>query len=372
MQIGILGAGQLARMLAEAGIPAGLEFVFLDPADLPSAARLGMHIQCDWQDPAGLARLAECDRITCDFENVPAAVLAQLAEQRLVRPSAAAFDVAQDRLLEKQRFEALGMLTPGYRAVDSRPELIAAVEALGLPAVLKTRRFGYDGKGQVVLRQFEDLEMAWQRLSGHALILEQWVPFDYECAITAVRNAAGEIRCYPLSTTYHQHGILRFALAGVAASPLQAQAEAAVQRLLEALYYVGCLTLELFVKGDTLLANEFAPRVHNSAHWTIEGAVCSQFENHLRAVCDWPLGDPSIRGPALMINFIGQMPQPADWLTVPGLSWHEYNKAARPGRKVGHATLVANTVEAFNRRWTQLKPFLDADTRLAVERFLRP
>ena len=369
MKVGILGAGQLARMLAEAGIPAGLEFVFLDPADAPSAARLGEHIQCDWQNADGLTRLAQCDRITCDFENVPAAVLAQLDEQAIVRPSASAFEVAQDRLLEKQRFELLTMATPGYRAVDSRPELITAVEALGLPAVLKTRRFGYDGKGQFVLRQFEDLELAWQQLSGHALILEQWVPFDYECAITAVRSATGEIRCYPLSTTFHQDGILRFALAGRAEHALQVQAETAVRTLLESLDYIGSLTLELFVQDNVLLANEFAPRVHNSAHWTIEGATCSQFENHLRAVCDWPLGDPSLRGPALMINFIGAMPEPHAWLKIPGLSWHDYNKAARAGRKVGHATVVANTPDALYERITQLLLLLDVDTRAALERF---
>ncbi|MEM7053587.1 MAG: 5-(carboxyamino)imidazole ribonucleotide synthase [Pseudomonadota bacterium] len=367
MKIGILGAGQLARMLAEAGIPAGLEFMFLDPAATPSAARLGQHIQCDWQDAASLHTLADCDVVTCDFENVPASVLAQLAQQTIVRPSALAFEVAQDRLIEKQRFENLGLATPGYRAINSRPDLVAAVEQLGLPAVLKTRRFGYDGKGQFVLRQFEDLELAWQALSEHALILEQWVPFDYECAITAARNAAGDVCCYPLSTTYHEQGILRFALAGTARPALQSEAEAAIRRLMDDLDYIGCMTLELFVKGDRILANEFAPRVHNSAHWTIQGVICSQFENHLRAVCDWPLGATTSRGPALMINFIGQMPEPQPWLKIPGLSWHDYNKSARPGRKVGHATLVAHGPESFQASLTQLKPLFDARLRSAIE-----
>lgn len=370
MKIGILGAGQLARMLAEAGIPAGLEFVFLDPAESPSAARLGRHWCAPWQDQTAHDALAGCDRITCDFENVPAEVLAELAERTVVRPSALAFDVAQDRLNEKQRFEALGLSTPGYRAVSSRPELVAAVEDLGLPAVLKTRRLGYDGKGQFVIQQFEDLELAWQQLSGHALILEQWIAFDHECAITGVRAADGEVRCYPLSTTYHQGGILRFALSGVADPALQSQAEAAVVRLMDDLDYVGCMTLELFVLDGCILANECAPRVHNSAHWTIEGAVCSQFDNHLRAICDWPLGDPSGRGHALMVNFIGQMPNRQDWLKVPGLSWHDYNKAGRPGRKVGHATLVAEHAEQLHQRLQALRPLLSAETATALQRLI--
>ena len=370
MKIGILGAGQLARMLAEAGIPAGLEFVFLDPAESPSAAQLGRHWCAPWQDQTAQQALAECDRVTCDFENVPSEVLAGLAEKTVVRPSAPAFEVAQDRLNEKQRFEALGLDTPGYRAVNSRPELMAAVEALGLPAVLKTRRLGYDGKGQFVIQQFEDLELAWQQLSGHALILEQWIDFDHECAITGVRAADGEVRCYPLSMTYHQGGILRFALAGTSDSALQAQAESAIAHLLEDLNYIGCMTLELFVLEGRIVANECAPRVHNSAHWTIEGAVCSQFENHLRAVCDWPLGDPSGRGRALMVNFIGQMPNRHDWLKVPGLSWHDYNKTARAGRKVGHATLVADDAEGWRERLQQLQALLDANTLSVLKRLL--
>ncbi|MEM1080516.1 MAG: 5-(carboxyamino)imidazole ribonucleotide synthase [Pseudomonadota bacterium] len=359
MKIGILGAGQLARMLAEAGMPLGHEFVFLDPAEQPSAARLGLHLQAPWNDSSALAVLAQCDRVTCDFENVPARVLSTLAQQTQVRPSARAFEVAQDRLTEKQQFEAIGLATPGYRAVSSRPELIEAVERLGLPAVLKTRRLGYDGKGQCVLQQREDLELAWQQLGGEDLILEQWVAFDHEASITAVRSSTGDVRTYPLSTTVHRAGMLRFAHSAPVAGALQAQAEQAVLRLLDALDYVGCMTLELFVLGDQLMANECAPRAHNSAHWTIEAAVCSQFENHLRAVCDAPLGDTTARGQALMINFIGQLPPADPWLQVPGLAWHDYNKTARIGRKVGHATLVAHDQPALIEQIERIAPLLE-------------
>ncbi len=367
MKIGILGAGQLARMLAEAGIPAGHEFVFLDPAESPSAARLGHHLRAPWQDADALQVLANCDRITCDFENVPAEVLALLSESVTVRPSARAFEVAQDRWIEKQQFEALGLATPAYRAVESRPELIEAVEALALPAVLKTRRMGYDGKGQFVIHQFEDLELAWQQLGGKPLILEQWVDFDHEAAITAVRSCDGDIRYYPLSTTCHRGGILRLARAGQGQSQLQQAAEHAMHKLMDELDYIGCMTLELFVVGDTLMANEFAPRAHNSAHWTIEAVPSSQFDNHLRAVCDWPLGNTALNGHALMVNFIGHMPEPERWLRIPGLHWHDYNKSARPGRKVGHATLTAPDAPTLNQRMADLQPLLDHDLRSMMQ-----
>lgn len=347
MKIGILGGGQLARMLAQAGQPLGLDFLIVDPKADACAAGLGEFIQSAYDDPAALDRLAACDRVTCDFENVPAEALAALARRVRVAPSAAALAAAQDRLVEKDRFTRLGIATPGYRAVGSRPELAAAVAELGLPLVLKTRRMGYDGKGQFVLRQREDLELAWRELGDQPLIAEQWIAFDHECAITAVRNASGELRCWPLSRTWHREGILRLAASLVDDHPLTAAARDLVRRLAEDLDYVGCLTLELFAAGGQLLANEFAPRVHNSAHWTIEGAICSQFENHLRAVCDWPLGGTAVRQPALMVNFIGAMPPSREWLRLPDLHWHDYGKAPRAGRKVGHATLLAGDPADF-------------------------
>lgn len=347
MKIGILGGGQLARMLAQAGLPLGLDFVIVDPKADACAAGLGEFIQAAFDDPVALDRLATCDCVTCDFENVPADALATLGRRAAVAPSAAALAVSQDRRVEKDCFTRLGIATPDYRAVDSRPDLAAAAAELGLPLVLKTRRMGYDGKGQFVLRQREDLELAWRELGGQPLIAEQWIAFDHECAITAVRSASGELRCWPLSATWHREGMLRLALSLPEQHALAAPARALITRLAEDLDYVGCLTLELFALDGRLLANEFAPRVHNSAHWTLEGAVCSQFENHLRAVCDWPLGETAARCPALMVNFIGEMPQPREWLSLPDLHWHDYAKTARPGRKLGHATLLAEDSSGF-------------------------
>ncbi|NEZ04212.1 5-(carboxyamino)imidazole ribonucleotide synthase [Wenzhouxiangella sp. XN201] len=349
MKVGILGGGQLARMMAQSGLPLGAEFVFLDPKADACAGQLGQLIAADWADEAALQKLAGCDRITCDFENVPAAVLERLAESgHPVRPAANAFAAAQDRLTEKRLFESLEIEVAPFAAVSGRTDLLEALDRIGYPALLKTRRMGYDGKGQYLLRSQEDLEPAWSELGDHELILEGWVDFDFECAITVVRNAAGEMRCYPLSRTVHSDGMLRLAAAPAHVDAgLRERAEACGRLLAEHLDYVGCLTLELFVAGDRILGNEYAPRVHNSAHWTIEGAICSQFENHLRAVCDLPLGSTALRAPALMFNWIGAMPSVEKMLAVPDLHWHDYGKQARPGRKVGHATLLAETWPAL-------------------------
>lgn len=363
MQIGILGGGQLARMLAEAGGPLGLAFTFLDPSADACAKDLGALRVGAWDDAHALNIMAACDRITADFENVPADVLARLSAQTIVRPSAPAFAAAQDRLTEKQLLQDLGIPIAPIAAVSSRPDLITALENIGFPAVLKTRRLGYDGKGQVVLRTREDLEPAWQQLGGQDLILEGWIDFDFECAQTAVRSADGEIRCYPLTRTVHHDGVLRLARSPAAVpDDLAEKAARAVTVLLEALGYVGCLTLELFASGSDIIANEFAPRPHNSAHWTIEGAVTSQFENHLRAVCDLPLGATSARGVALMFNWLGSMPDRHAMLAVPGLAWHDYHKQSRPGRKVGHATLVAEDEHSLNQALGLMKPLLDQQT----------
>ena len=360
MKIGILGGGQLARMLAEAGSPLGLEFNFVDPKPDACAGSLGRLVVADWDDEVVLEALGQCDRVTCDFENVPAGVLEKLAARTTVHPCAGAFAAGQDRLVEKRLFESLEIPVPPFAAVSSRPDLLAALERIGYPAVLKTRRMGYDGKGQAVLRSEEDLEPAWQMLGGHELILEGFVSFDFECAISVVRAEDGDLRFYPLSHTVHHDGVLRLALAPApAADRLQEQAESLVRALVEHLDYVGCLTLELFAADGRLLANEFAPRVHNSAHWTIEGAQTSQFENHLRAVCGWPLGDTAPRGRSLMINWIGSLPTREVMLTCRGLHWHDYGKAARAGRKVGHATLTEAAGQSIDGLMAELLPRLD-------------
>lgn len=372
MKIGILGAGQLARMMATAGVPLGAEFTFLDPKPGACAGQLGELLTADWNDASALERLAACDRITCDFENVPAEVLERLERDgHAVRPASGAFAAAQDRLSEKRLFESIGIAVAPFAPVDGRTDLLDALDRIGYPAVLKTRRMGYDGKGQYVLNTPEDLEPAWSALGDHALIVEGFVDFDFECALTLVRGADGAMRCYPLTRTVHFDGMLRLALAPAGVDPaLQAQAERHARALAERLDYVGCLTLELFAAGEQLLGNEFAPRVHNSAHWTIEGAKCSQFENHLRAVCDLPPGSTALRTPSLMFNWIGELPPVADWLSVPDLHWHDYGKQARPGRKVGHATLLGETRPALIAAALEIAPRLPAPLDSEVRRLL--
>jgi 5-(carboxyamino)imidazole ribonucleotide synthase len=363
MKVGILGGGQLARMMAASGIPLGMEFVFVDPAADACAGAYGPLLTAEWKQAPALEGLRGCDRITCDFENVPAEVLDALGEIAPVRPGPEAFAAAQDRLTEKRLFQQLDIPVPPFAEVSSRADLLEAVDVIGLPAVLKTRRFGYDGKGQAVLRSREDMEPAWRELGGHDLILEGWINFQHECAVTAVRGSDGSIASYPLSWTVHADGILRLALAPAPVAPdLESRARELVGRLLAELNYVGCLTLELFATDQGLIANEFAPRVHNSAHWTIDGSVTSQFENHLRAVCDLPLGSTAMRGQALMLNWIGQMPPMADFLGIPGLRWHDYGKSARPGRKVGHATLVAEDRQSLQAGLASIVESVDAQT----------
>ncbi|HEY0722353.1 MAG TPA: 5-(carboxyamino)imidazole ribonucleotide synthase, partial [Gammaproteobacteria bacterium] len=338
MRVGILGAGQLARMLALAGYPLGLRFAFLDPAKESCAADLGEHFCGAYDDEALLDRFAaSVDLITYEFENVPVACVEYLAQKSTVLPPALALETAQDRLHEKSLFQELGITTPPFMAVDTLEGLRHAVSLISLPAVLKTRRMGYDGKGQYVLRESSDIEKAWQAIGGVPLILEGFIAFQREASIIAVRARSGEIRYYPLSENIHRSGILHISRCR-SSDAMQQRAEGYIKRILEQLDYVGVLALELFQDGDTLIANEIAPRVHNSGHWTIEGAETSQFENHLRAVCGLPLGSTAAVGHAAMLNFIGALPSCDAVLTIPDVHLHFYGKQERSGRKVGHAT----------------------------------
>lgn len=340
MRVGVLGGGQLARLLAQAGVPLGMKFAFLCPDPHACAAPLGDHLCAQFDDRAALAELAKLtDVVTYEFESVPATAVEWLAERVAVRPSPLALRVAQDRLNERRTFRELGIPTPEFRAVASLNDLRRAAGEIGMPAVLKTRTQGYDGKGQAVLREPADLEASWQAIGRVPAILDTWVGFERELSIIAVRDAHGRIVYYPLSENFHRGGVLRLSLSR-AGDPAQASAEAHARRLLERLEYVGALALELFQVGDRLLANEMAPRVHNSGHWTIEGARTSQFENHLRAVCGLPLGDPAIVRPAAMVNLIGCLPAEDEIRAVPGAAPHFYGKTERPGRKVGHVTLA--------------------------------
>ncbi len=366
--MGILGGGQLARMLALSGSPLGLRFRVLDSAADACAGDVAPLMQADFTDLGALARFADAvDVATFDFENVPAASAEWLAERLPVFPAPAALAITQDRLAEKHAFAALGIDTPTFAKVDSREELVSAVAAIGLPAILKTRRLGYDGKGQFRLRSPRDIDTAWAQLgsTGTALILEAWVPFDAEVSVIGVRARDGEFRAYPLTRNWHAEGILSLSLAPSGLESLEARAVAYARAVADRFEYVGVFALELFVHGDRLLANEMAPRVHNSGHWTIEGAVCSQFENHLRAVLGLPLGDTSARGFCAMVNFVGELPDRAAALAQAAVHWHEYGKVARPARKLGHATLCARSCEALAGAVTQLASRIDRDGQCA-------
>lgn len=351
--VGILGGGQLARMLALAGVPLGLRFVVLDPSADACAGQCAPLQVGAFDDRAALARFADqVDVVTFDFENVPAASAQWLAQRVPVFPAPHALAIAQDRLAEKSLFGELGIPVPAFQAVSTRAQLDAALRSVGVPCIVKTRRFGYDGKGQFRIRSLGDADAAWDALGAQAasvgLIVEGFVAFDRELSVLAARSRDGRFKAFPLTENWHVDGVLSASLAPARASQaLQEQATDYARRVAEATDYVGVFALELFCQGQTLLANEMAPRVHNSGHWTIEGAEVSQFENHLRAVLGLPLGEPAMRGTACMLNWLGQMPNATAVLSQPGGHWHDYGKSARAGRKVGHATLRAETATAL-------------------------
>ena len=374
--VGILGAGQLARMMAQAGQPMGLEFMFLDPAKDACAAEYGEHICAGWDDEAALRELGRrADVVTFDFENVPESSASLIESLCPVYPPPRALFESQDRLREKTMMQSLGIPVAPFCPVSSRPELLAAVQAIGLPCVLKTRRFGYDGKGQAVLRFQEDLERAWQQLGDSELICEGFVTFQAECSIIAVRDINGRTAFWPLTRNLHRGGILSISTAPAFGEGLQDQAETMIRSLLDHLGYTGVMALELFLVGDRLLANEFAPRVHNSGHWTIDGACTSQFENHLRAICGLPPGDTDIRFRSLMFNLLGKMPDVAlqaspDTAASASVHWHDYHKTPRENRKIGHVTVTANTAAALRARSVQLASALGVAAELDLEAVL--
>ncbi|HEX2082046.1 MAG TPA: 5-(carboxyamino)imidazole ribonucleotide synthase, partial [Xanthomonadaceae bacterium] len=346
--VGILGGGQLARMLAIAGAPLGLRFLVMDTADDACASQFAPMVVGDYTDESALAEFASrVDVATFDFENVPAESARWLSARVPVFPAPRALAVAQDRLAEKTLFSELGIPVPGFADIASRDQLDAAVARIGTPCILKTRRLGYDGKGQFRIKSTADVDAAWAALGAQAdsvgLILEGFVAFERELSVVAVRGRDGEFRTWPLTENWHVDGVLSASLAPARAdAALQAKAVAHARALAETLDYVGVFALELFCVGNELLANELAPRVHNSGHWTIEGAETSQFQNHLRAVLGLPLGDTRMVGAACMLNWIGEMPDARPVLREPSGHWHDYGKVPRAGRKVGHATLRAD------------------------------
>jgi 5-(carboxyamino)imidazole ribonucleotide synthase len=343
--IGILGAGQLGRMLALAGYPLGHRFRFLDPASDSPAGLLADHLALGYADTSALEQFAHgLDVVTYEFENVPVEAARHLEKFVPVHPPSLALEKAQDRFVEKSFFQELGIPTPKF-TIDLN-------SSFSFPAVLKTRRMGYDGKGQSIFHS--QAEVVAEKAVD--CILEEFVSFERELSIIAVRNKSGETKFYPLIENHHRDGILRLSLViGNVSAELQAQAEEYATRVMSALNYVGVLTIEFFEKDGQLLANEMAPRVHNSGHWTIEGAITSQFENQVRAVCDAPLGSTNPLGVCAMVNLVETLPDETSILKIEGAHLHLYDKAPRPKRKLGHITLVEKDVATLNEKLDEIR-----------------
>lgn len=358
-RVGIIGAGQLGRMLALAAYPLGIRCRFLDTsADSPGGQLAQIRVAA-LDDAAAVAALArEVDVLTFDIENVPVALLEAAAPVVPVRPGPGIVALGQDRLAEKRLFASLGMPTAPHVAVDSAADLATAAGRLGLPIVLKARRLGYDGRGQRVARSEKELRNAWDELGQTPAIAEGWVAFEREVSLIGARGAGDEIRFYPLTENRHRDGQLDTSIAPYADQALQAKAESWMRAMLREHDYRGVLTIEFFLTTDGLIANEIAPRVHNSGHWTIEGAETSQFENHLRAILGLPLGATTVRGVVAMKNLIGRMPPREKLLAVSGLHLHDYGKEPRPGRKLGHVTLLDRDRAALAARLAALEGHL--------------
>jgi 5-(carboxyamino)imidazole ribonucleotide synthase len=349
--VGIVGGGQLGRMMALAGYPLGLDFLFLDRSGDTPAAQVASSLVGEFTDQKLLRELAHRSEVlTFDWENVSIESLRALGRSARIAPPLAALAMSQDRITEKKLFAKLGIPTTRHAAVDSSASLERALREVGLPGVIKTRRLGYDGKGQAVVRTREEAHRALDTLQGAPLIYEEFVPFDYEVSIIGARNRQGEVVIYPLNRNLHREGILRLTRAPWGDTSLQRRAASYLRRVLAHYRYEGVLNIEFFVRKGRLVANETAPRVHNSGHWTIEGAATSQFENHLRAILGLPLGATQARGHAAMINLIGELPIRDRFLGENELHWHDYGKSPRAGRKVGHVTLIDASAAARDTR----------------------
>jgi 5-(carboxyamino)imidazole ribonucleotide synthase len=344
-KVGILGAGQLGRMLALAGYPLGMGFRFFDPVSDSPASQLADHVTAEYTDQSALDHFAHgLDMVTYEFENVPVDAVRYLERSVPVYPPPIALEKGQDRFVEKSFFRELGIPVPQF-GIET--------ESISFPSVVKTRRMGYDGRGQAVLSSQEDIhnEEVSELLAHQDVIVEEFIPFDRELSIIAVRNRSGETAFYPLIENHHVDGILRKSIVtGRISSELQMQAEKYAKAVMDALNYAGVLTIEFFEKGGQLVANEMAPRVHNSGHWTINGAVTSQFENHLRAVSDAALGGTSPLGVCAMVNLIGKVPDVEAILKIEGAHLHLYDKQPKPKRKLGHVTFVEKDMKTLQKK----------------------
>ena len=356
--IGILGGGQLGRMLAMAAARLGLKCQVFSPDPDSPAFDVVLNATCaEYADVEALELFAnDVDVITYEFENVPAATAMVLAARRPVLPAQTILETTQDRLIEKDFVKLLGIGTADYADVSSVETLQDAIARIGLPAVIKTRRFGYDGKGQAIIREGDDLNQVWEDLGTKSAILEAFVPFEREISVIAARSADGQVECYDVTENEHRDHILKYSRVPAAISDkLAADARIVAEKIANALDYVGVLAVELFVVGENggpkVLVNEIAPRVHNSGHWTLDGASVSQFEQHIRAIAGWPLAPVHRHGDVTMTNLIGSdIDDYGDWLTKPGATVHLYGKGvAREGRKMGHVTEVKSTSKAKKR-----------------------
>jgi len=346
-------------MMALAGYPLGIRSTFLDRSPDAPGAQVAPILEGPLEDAALLAELASrSDVVTFDWENISGRALAPLEKLTRIRPPRAALEVSQDRLHEKALFKRLRIPVAEHGAVDSKDQLLKIIGRIGLPGVLKTRRMGYDGKGQFVIEGTNQIDAAWEAIGAEGLIFEKFQKFSLELSIIGARSAADEIVYYPLSANTHSGGILRYGLAPYTNRLLERHAKNYLRRVMRALGYIGVLAIEFFVVKGRLIANEMAPRVHNSGHWTIEGCVTSQFENHLRAICDLPLGSTRPLGHTAMINFLGQMPSRERLLEVDGLAFHDYGKEPRPGRKLGHCTVLRAAPKDRDRALANVLKFI--------------
>lgn len=353
MKVGILGNGQLARMLALAGKPLGMDFVFYDANPDGCANVMGDGVYGKLTEANALKEFADgVDVVTFENENIPQVALDAIPVEKMY-PPAQAIVTSQDRLLEKQFIEKLGIALPKYYIINSEQDLHDALQQNQGPLVLKTRRNGYDGRGQARIKTPQDVAAAWKEFSDFGLIAEAMVNFQREISMIAVRGKNGEIRFYPITENDHHDGILHTSIVQEN-DPLQAKAEDYTRRLLEELNYVGVLGFEFFDCDGELLANEFAPRVHNTGHWSIDGAEISQFENHLRAVCGLPLGDTRCEIPSIMCNIIGGFPALEEVLKIPGAHMHHYQKEPRSMRKIGHVTICHHDQQKLEEGFQQI------------------
>lgn len=364
MNILILGAGQLARMMSLAGGPLDLNVVAYDVGSEKIIHPLTGEVYSTTLTQA----IANADAITAEFEHIPDDVLTLCCDSNKFYPGKAAIKTGGDRALEKALLSKTDVECAPYQLISEKQHLVEAVAKLGKPLVIKTCQAGYDGKGQWRLKSDDQIAQVWSEMADfiasgtdaapHTIIAEKMIPFDREVSIIGARDKHGNIAIYPLTENQHTNGVLTLSVAGKEKSNIQQQAEAAFNKLANELDYVGVLAIEFFDVQGTLLVNEIAPRVHNSGHWTQQGTHCSQFENHMRAVAGLPLGNTQLQRVTAMINVLGQASIPVNVLNTPDTTSHWYGKTAKPGRKMGHINVSADTLHQLGERLAELAEVL--------------